>query len=145
MNFDVKIRKDRGDNVTSLRDVRVQGQEIETVEKFKYLGVVIDHRLRFDVQLGNMLRSVNNKLYLLSKVRRCVNSSTALIIYKSMVLPYLEYANSFLIGCTQTEKVKLQRLQNRGLKLALAKDRLYNTDQLHKDGKIDRWETRTKA
>lgn len=61
-----------------------------------------------------------------------------------MVLPYLEYANCFLVGCKVSEKAKLQRLQNKGLKIALGKDRLYSTEQLHNDAKISYWEIRTK-
>lgn len=145
MNFDVKIRKSRDGMTPFLPNIQVRGDDIQIVEKFKYLGVMIDQKLKFDAQLGNTVRSVNSKLYLLAKVRRCINSSTALTIYKSMVLPYLEFANCFLMGCTQTEKVKLQRLQNRGLKIALARDRLYDTNQLHVEGNIEKWETRAKA
>lgn len=39
--------------------------------------------------------------------------------------------------------MKLQRLQNRGLKLAMNKVRLYNTEQLHAEAKIATWEKRT--
>lgn len=91
------------------------------------------------------MKNVNNKLCMLSKIRRNVNNSTAVIIYKSMVLPYLEFASCFLIGCNQGDKKKLQRLQNRGLKIALNKDRLYGTEQLHIDAKISTWENRAMA
>lgn len=100
---------------------------MESVEQFKYLGIILDDRLRFTPQLNSTIRSVNAKLYLLSKRRRSINIYTALTVFKSMVLPYLEYAACFLVGCNQSEKTKLQRLQNRGLKIALNKDRMYSS------------------
>lgn len=39
---------------------------------------------------------------------------------------------------------RLQRLENRGLKIALARDRLASTDQLHVDAKISPLEARAK-
>lgn len=61
-----------------------------------------------------------------------------------MVLPYLEYANCFMVGCNLSDKNKLQRIQNRGLKIALARDRLASTAQIHADARISTLEARTK-
>lgn len=117
----------------------------ETVEHFKYLGIFLDNKLQFQVQLNSTVKNVNNKLHLMSKIRRSLNQNTALTLYKAMVLPYLEYASCFLMGCNQAEKLKLQRLQNRGLKIALNRDRLYGTEQLHEDARLAYWDKRTKA
>lgn len=145
INYDVRIRKVSNKQALFNNDIQVDGQKIETVEKFKYLGIVIDGRRQFDVQLNSTIRNVNSKLYLQSRIRRCINNNTALIIYKSMVLPYLEYASCFLVSFRLSDKAKLQRLQNKGLKIALSKDRLFSTDLLHTEARIAYWETKTKA
>lgn len=49
---------------------------------------------------------------------------TSLLIFKSMVLPYLEYGNSFLLTCTQRRKL---RVFLEGLKIALNKGSMYCT------------------
>lgn len=104
MNFNVKIgRVNKLINITRYR-IHIEGQVIEEVDKFKYLGIMIDNNLRFDVQLKTTVKSVNRKLYFLSKIRRYINGHTAVIMYKTMALPYLEYANCFLIGCNQVKK-----------------------------------------
>lgn len=145
MDFDVRIRKTKNIDLAGCRTIRLGDRIVETVKNFKYLGIVIDSRLQFGDQLSATVRNVNNKLHLMSKVRRSVNNFTALTIFKTMVLPYLEYAACFLIGCNQVDRIKLQRLQNRGLKLALNKDRLYGTITLHNEAKLATWENRTKA
>lgn len=59
-----------------------------------------------------------------------------------MVLPITEYGNCLLLGCTITEKTKIQRIQNKGLKIIFMRNRLYNTKQLHKDANLASWEVR---
>lgn len=61
-----------------------------------------------------------------------------------MILPYLEFASSLLIGCTQRDKNKLQRFQSKGLRLALGKNRFYATDDLHREAKLACWDSRAK-
>lgn len=61
-----------------------------------------------------------------------------------MILPLIEYGNCFLLGCTMAEKTKIQRAQNKGLKIAFNRNRCYSTKQLHKDAKIAPWEVRAR-
>lgn len=91
INFDVRIRRNRNKKPLFNENIQIEGQNqnVDSVEKFMYLGVVIDERLQFDLQLNSTIKNVNSKLYLLSRIRRCVNNYTALTIYKTMVLPYL--------------------------------------------------------
>lgn len=37
-----------------------------------------------------------------------------------MIMPYLEFCNLLLLGCNSREKTKIQRIQNKGLKIATA-------------------------
>lgn len=41
--------------------------------------------------------------------------------------------------------MKLQILQNQGLKIAMNKERIYNTEQLHAEARIATWEKGTEA
>lgn len=145
MNFDVKIRNSKTANdIPPFKEVFVKGEKIEAVEQFKYLGILLDNKLKFIVQLKATLSSVNQKVYLLQKIRRSINTNTAVLLFKTMVLPYLEFSNSFLIGCNQREKNKMQRLQNKGLKVALGRERRYNTVDLHREANLLNWEYRAR-
>lgn len=81
---------------------------------------------------------------MLRKIRNYMCSSTSLLIYKAMVLPYIEYGSSILLSCTQAERRRFQYLQNKGLKIALNKNSLYNTRLLHKEARLADWETRAR-
>lgn len=80
-----------------------------------------------------------------SKIRSSLDNHTALILlFKSMVLPFAEFANVFVISCDQQRKNKIQRLINKGLKLALKRDRRCENKLLHKEVRLASWETRAK-
>lgn len=81
---------------------------------------------------------------MLQKIRSSINNDTALVLFKSMILPYLEFANSLLIGCTQRDTNKLQRLQNRGLSLALGRNSFYGTVDLHREARLACWDSRAR-
>lgn len=69
---------------------------------------------------------------MLSKIRHFVPTSTALILYKTMVLPYLKFGSIFLFNCSEGDLDKIQKTQNKGLRFILRKDRMYSMEQLHK-------------
>ena len=73
---------------------------------------------------------------MLSRVRQYVNTNTALTIFKSMILPYTEYGNIFSGTCNEIYKHKLQVIQKNALKIALNKNNLYSTVDLHIEAKI---------
>lgn len=122
----------------------MNGKCIESVVDFKYLGVQIESSLKFTKQLDTNINNVNHKLFLFRKLRSSIDNHTALILFKSMVLPYAEFANVFVTGCDDQRKIKLQRLLNKGLKVALRRDRLSETKLLHKEARLASWETRAR-
>lgn len=122
--------------------ISLEGVNIETVDSFKYLGEWIDNRLKFNIHLDACIRNASHKIYMLRKIRNNLDQRTANTIYKTMILPLIEYGNCFLLGCTVVERTKIQRIQNKGLKIVFNRDRLYNTKLLHKDAKLASWEVR---
>lgn len=141
LNIDRNIRRT---NIDPFPNLMVNGEQIESVKSFNYLGIKIDKSLKMNIHLNNCVRKAYGKLYLLGKVRRYMDSKTALCLFKSMVLPYIEYGNSFLLGSDIAMLNKLQRAQNRGLKIALAKDMRYSTGILHKEARLASWEVRAR-
>lgn len=83
-------------------------------------------------------------MYLLPRIRTFLDAKSSLVIYKSMVLPYLEFGNCFLLSCAKKERLKFQRLQNKCLKIALNKNSLFNTKLLHKEARLADWEHRAR-
>ena len=100
------------------RPLYASGIEVHYVRTFNYLGVVIDDQLCFTTYYHLVKRRVENKIFVLSKIRKHVDNRTALLIYKQAVLPLLEYAGFVLASCTVRQRSDLQILQNNALRLS---------------------------
>lgn len=99
--------------------------------------------LTLQSQLDKNVKKANQKIYLLRKIRNNLDNDSTLKMFKTMVLPYIEFASVLFSGCTEKDEIRLQRVQNKGLKLSLNKNWYYDTKLLHKEANLANWETRT--
>ena len=61
-----------------------------------------------------------------------LKDETALLIYKTMLLPYFDYADVIIDKANKKDTDRLQTLQNKCLRICLCKERRFNTDMAHK-------------
>ena len=113
-------------------EIKLHGQVLKQVPSYKYLGFILDSTLNYNLHVGQVIRTVLHKLILLSKIKRYLKDDTALSIYKSMMLPYFDYADVIFDTALNKDITKLQRLQNRCLKISLGKERRFCTEAAHK-------------
>ena len=109
---------------------------LDRANSYTYLGITLDEQLNYEKFANSIISRVSDKIYQLRRLRQFLNTRAALLIYKNMILPILEYGDVFISSMTLDTRKKIQTLQNRGLKCALSKDRLFNTDLLHSEAKI---------
>ena len=112
-------------------DVKIEGMRLQVVPTYKYLGFTLDATLSFGCHVNNISRLIAYKANLLSKVRKFLSESTALKIYKTMIVPYLDYGDVIYNSANQEGLEKLQRLQNRCLKICMNFNARHNTKDLH--------------
>ena len=79
------------------RSISSMGKNVQFVKTFNYLGVIIDDQLAFTPYFNLVKRKVENKIFVMSKIRKYVDNRTATLIYKQAVLPLVEYAGLVLI------------------------------------------------
>ena len=104
----------------------------------------MDQHLTFDNHAKYTINRVSPKIYQLAKMRKYLTSKAALLVYKNMILPILEYGDIFLSAATRENRKKLQKLQNKALKCALAKDKTFSTNKLHKEAQLLKFKHRRK-
>ena len=85
---------------------------------------------------NSVIQKVSNRIYQLTRIRSFITKRAALLIYKNMILPVLEYGDIFLHSASQTVRKKLQTLQNKALRCALKKEKLTKSNELHREAKI---------
>ena len=104
-------------------NILLRGVVLKQVPSYKYLGITLDSTLNFNSHISQVLRTVLHKLLLLSKMKKYLKDEVALHVYKSMLLPYFDYADIIFSKAASKDLDKLQRLQNKCLKICMGKER----------------------
>ena len=91
------------------------------VTSYNYLGVTLDHQLNYNLHVKRLISSISAKLKQFQRMRSFLTVKAAVLVYKNMLLPILEYGDIFLSATSAVNRKKLQTLQNKGLRCALNK------------------------
>lgn len=83
------------------------------------------------------------KLNTLSHIHNYVGQKTALLIYKTTILPIFEYSNIAHRLIPSQYRLEMQRLQNRALSIIVWLDRQLSTDELHYKANLNTLEQRS--
>jgi len=105
-------------------------QEIVKLESFKDLGVIFDSKLNF----GEHIKEKINKAYsVLGVIKRnfiYMDKSTLVLLYKAMVRPHLEYANSVWCLFNKGDIENIEKVQKRATKLIISLKKLPYLERL---------------
>ena len=93
------------------------GQKIVETDRYEYLGITLDKNLNLLSQFEKMFKKVSSRIKLLARVRMNISPSTAETIYKVMILPILLYCSNINIGMSDSHKAKLEKLQDRVMRI----------------------------
>ena len=104
--------------------MKLNGNDLEYVTHYKYLGITLDSTLTFKNQIQNTIKIVAHKISLLQKIQNYINENAAIQIYKTMIIPYLDYGDIITYNISNKYLNKLQPLQDRALKICF-KPRIY--------------------
>ena len=99
-----------------LFSVQINGFEIEQTHSYKYLGVIIDDKLKWRDHITFICRKISKFSGLFYRIRRVASTKILLMLYYALVYPYLQY-NIIDWSCAcKTHLVPLQVIQNKILK-----------------------------
>ena len=109
----------------------IGNHKLERFTSYKYLGMTLDMNLNYNKHLENCLKLISHKAYLLNKIRMYIDVNTAIRIYKTMILPIIEYGNVIYDGANQKLLDNLQTSQNRILRICVQRNCYTSTTLLH--------------
>jgi len=92
--------------------VNVAGTTVNTSDSIKTLDILLDNKLSFAPHIKSLTKSCNYHIWALSHIRSSLTDDMAKSIGTSLVTSRLEYCNSLLYGCSNSNIDKVQRLQN---------------------------------
>ena len=77
-------------------NLSMDGKKIERVSVMTYLGLYLDEHLTFSDHIATICKKSSRKLGTLRKARKFLDRKTSLLLYKSLVVPYM--CNSVFFG-----------------------------------------------
>ena len=88
----------------------MDGQTLDRVHCYKYLGLSIDDILSFNKHVQDMHKIVTHKLYMFSKIRFYIDEKAAISLFKTMILPIIEYCDIVYEGTSMKNLDKIDKL-----------------------------------
>ena len=95
----------------------IDNQKLKPTANLRILGVNIDDKLSFTEHISDICKKVSKKIGVLARLRNLISSKTKLQLYLSAILPHLTYCQTVWHFCKQSERRKLERLQERTLRV----------------------------
>ena len=120
-----------------LANIKLDNTVISFVPDYNYLGMKLDQKLTFELHKTETIKLMSHKIFLLAKIRHLSSLDQALMIYKTKILPYAEYGDILIADTNQYSLDKIQRLQNRALRIALKSEAMTSVKAIHKTAKIN--------
>ena len=103
-------------------NLKLYGETLKVYPQVKFLGITFDSQLNFKKHFEDILGRFNaryHRLRLLANNKWGPSPSTLIQIYKQCVRPIFEYGSLSTITNTDYIISKIQRLQNKFIRLAL--------------------------
>ena len=100
-------------------DLSIIGHKINLVTSLKYLGLYIDAELKWDVHVNYLCEKVGRMISFLRRLRHFINRTYLKLIYRSVILPHLDYADVIWESSCEKHINQLQKLQNRAGRIIL--------------------------
>ena len=111
--------------------ITIDGNEIEKVEEFNFLGIIINSHCNWNNHIATLSKKISKNIGLLSKLRYILSKHCLKLIYFALIQSYLNYG----ILLWGFEAQKLFRLQKKAIRIITKSNFLAHTDPLFKKRK----------
>ena len=114
-------------------DLEINGNHIEFVETFNFLGITIDENLSFSPHIEKVSNKISRAAGILNKLKRILPRHILRMLYNTLVLPHLQYG----ILCWGRYKTdRLFKLQKRAVRNIKCSKYNAHTNPIFKDLKL---------
>jgi hypothetical protein len=112
-------------DVRAEKQIKVDNDQIEIVNEFSYLGVLIDSKLSFINYSNYIVRKMTMKFHMLNRLSaKFSNVPILCMLYKTLIQPHIDFCATILFMLSDSQLRKLQKVQNKVMRLILKADRL---------------------
>ena len=98
-------------------NINVGGVQINQTNQSKSLGLIINENLSWKAHIHEISKKVSSGIGALKRVRPFVSLHTAIKVYKGLIKAHFDYCSAVWDGLSQQLSDKLQKQQNRAVRL----------------------------
>ena len=109
-------------NMDTLKLKIGQSANLEQVEQYKYLGLIIDSKLTWEPHVKYICSKLSKTLGVLFRTRYCLNRHSLFLIFNSLFLSYIRYGIICWGRCTKATMKPLVVMMNRAIRCILFLD-----------------------
>lgn len=120
--------------------IEVNGHHVPWDTEAKYLGLLMDSKLKFDKHINMSLTKcdkLTRSLYALVKRQSRLQLHNKLLLFKGVFRAVLSYGSPAWMTCAATHRRRLQLKQNKLLKMILNRAPWYRTEDLHVEANME--------
>ena len=99
--------------------ITINDKQIEFQESMEYLGIKIDHLLKFDEHVEYIKNKIAKKVGYLKRISGSLSPWAREIVFNTTIDPHFKYCSSILLGLNHQDISALQKLQNKGMRAIL--------------------------
>ena len=89
---------------------------IRQAQEIKLMGVILDVNLQFSEHIKQICTKTSRRIGVLSRLRNLIPTTAKLTIYKTAVMPHFTYCSLVWHFCKASDRRKLERINERGLR-----------------------------
>lgn len=104
------------DPVINEHTITYCGVVIERVCSYKYLGLIIDKNLKWNIHIDMIKSKIRPYIFSIRRMKQILPRNSLMLIYNAFILTHLTYLNPIWGGCAGFRRDELEVLQKRTLK-----------------------------
>ena len=109
---------------------------LKKVTECKYLGIIIDNVWKFKTHIHELITRLRKTLPVLYKVRTWLSKSTKINLFNAWIMSIMKYGCSIYGSTTKSTLERLQKLQNKAVKVLFGHYTNKSTSQLYSENGI---------
>ena len=110
--------------------VRLNGKKVERKKFVKYLGVFVEENLKWNKHIDSVSSIISRNIGMIARVKFFLSSRELLLLYNSLILPYLNYCAVVWGNNYESRINKITKLQKRALRIIDKKPFLHPSNEL---------------
>ena len=114
-------------------DLLLNDTKLTEVNNHKHLGLTISNNMSWSSHINEILAKAEKRLSLMRRSKHNLPRSCLDKLYKSMILPLLDYCDVNYDSCTMYESEQLDKLQRKASLLCTGAFRITSNEELLKE------------